>query len=477
MEKKVTLHEWKKESIVSGNNHFFRALSQIYISIAVLDVDSGTGVVLSSRNDGDIVGCEMPWDTLLDRYVCRRVYEEDKERIYSMFSLASLSLFSNSGMKEKNIEVRCLLDTSGVYDWVEVNSSIFDASTRQLLITTRNISEMKMQKRVLDKFLYHQNCDFFILVNMAENNYEYFDVSTGLLPVPEMGCTDYMEDMIRFNSRYVVKSEADKVISLMSLDTMRDILADKEEYSFTSGIITDSGEYRRARMQLISFDRTKQQVIITRSDITQVYLEEKQRNEQMLNAMREAQRDMLTGLYNQTATEKIVTQILTGYQGELAAVMFIDVDNFKMVNDTLGHLQGNEVLKGMADFLKGFLTKDCIAGRVGGDEFLLFLSNIVSIQEVCETGRLICGALEGIRDLIAELPISCSVGISLYPQDGIDYEQLVRKADQALYRSKRYGKNTYSLYSEEMGSSRYSSAISEIDASKCRGSYAFGEDS
>lgn len=300
-------------------------------------------------------------------------------------------------------------------------------------------------------------------MNLPRNNYEFLDVRTGLLPIPKLRCDDYTAEMIEYNSKYIVKSDLERVISIMMPDKVRELLAHQEEYSFTAGMLTETGEYRRAKMQFIMLDRNRELVIMCRSDITDIYMEDRSRNKQLIRALREARRDKLTGLYNQAATEEIVSKMLEDYQGGLAAIVFIDVDNFKMVNDTYGHLHGNELLKKLGGYLKDFPTKECIAGRVGGDEFLIFVPAADSVSDICSAGEQICNAFESFKELTRGLPVSCSVGISHYPQDGLGYEELVSKADQALYQSKRYGKNYCSLYSEDMNVHKFSSAFSSID--------------
>lgn len=457
------LADWLKESPLKQGERFLDALSQFYISISVLELDSHSAVVLSSTYDRDFPRQATPWETLLARFVDAHVYAEDRERVLDLFSCPSLSLFCDGGAAEKNVEIRCRRREADAFEWVELTATVFDRAARQILVTTKNISETSLQKRVLNQYLYHQDCDFFILLSLGENSYRVFDSKKGLLPIPQMGCSDYTADMLLYNNKYVVKSESEKISALMAPENIRVLLSDRDEYAFTAGLMTDSGEYRRAKMQFISFDRTKNLVILARTDITQIYLEEKQRSEQLLYALHAAQRDMLTGLYNQATTETLVSQMLSNYQGDLAAILFIDVDNFKMVNDTLGHLQGNELLRGFAALLRELAVGDRIAGRVGGDEFLLYLPGAATVEEICSVGLRICHAFEQLQALTAGLPVSCSVGISLYPQDGLSYDVLVRKADQALYSAKRHGKNHYYLYSGELETHTFASALSEID--------------
>ena len=133
------------------------------------------------------------------------------------------------------------------------------------------------------------------------------------------------------------------------------------------------------------------------------------------------------------------------------ALIFIDLDHFKQVNDTLGHAVGDELLLQVAQRLQARLREDDTLARLGGDEFLALLPEVNAVDEATRVARRL---IEAIREPFQiddnSFRIGCSLGISLYPEDGDSPEALVRNADTAMYRAKREGRNTYRLFRAEM---------------------------
>lgn len=151
----------------------------------------------------------------------------------------------------------------------------------------------------------------------------------------------------------------------------------------------------------------------------------------------QAQRDALTGLYNKAAIRALVEQRtqckdLPGCQ----AMLIIDVDNFKTVNDTYGHLSGDSVLSDVGVALRGGTRSTDLVGRIGGDEFLVYLPEVTDEAAVRQKAEHLLNALEMIIPASGAAPISCSVGAAVFPCGSIDYYALYKCADQALYRQK-----------------------------------------
>ncbi|MEG2203319.1 MAG: GGDEF domain-containing protein, partial [Christensenellaceae bacterium] len=168
-------------------------------------------------------------------------------------------------------------------------------------------------------------------------------------------------------------------------------------------------------------------------------------------------------LYNHATTASLISQRLAQSTSE-GAFLFIDVDNFKSINDSMGHLKGDYFLKFVAQALRELIGDCGIIGRIGGDEFLIFLQEKQAVKNVELYAKQICKAFSNSHDYsISHLNISCSIGISMYPKDGTDYQTLVQKADQALYHSKKNGKNNYCLYSSKTKVESYESMITKID--------------
>ena len=186
--------------------------------------------------------------------------------------------------------------------------------------------------------------------------------------------------------------------------------------------------------------------------------------------LEQARRDALTNLYNKSAIRELVEQKMaesTG--GKSQAMLIIDVDNFKQVNDTYGHLCGDSLLSDVAETLRGHFRFDGVVGRIGGDEFLVYLPEMEEKKEVAAKTRSLLDALHTLKPLKNALPISCSVGIALFPQKGADYYALYKCADAALYQMKARGKNGFLFFSPKdcggMIPSGYShSAVGVIDS-------------
>lgn len=161
-----------------------------------------------------------------------------------------------------------------------------------------------------------------------------------------------------------------------------------------------------------------------------------------------ATRDPLTGVYNREVTTKKIEKFINGNRNGRHALMFIDIDNFKKVNDNHGHLVGDKVLTHAIDSIREVFTEGEIFGRIGGDEFVIFIGHIMDDEAITNKARKLIEAINrSYKDDNCEITISGSVGIATYPEDGIHYEQLIQCADKALYQVKNMGKNNYMLYS------------------------------
>jgi diguanylate cyclase (GGDEF)-like protein/PAS domain S-box-containing protein len=131
------------------------------------------------------------------------------------------------------------------------------------------------------------------------------------------------------------------------------------------------------------------------------------------------------------------------------AVLFIDLDGFKKVNDTLGHDAGDLLLKGVSQRIKETLRESDTVARMGGDEFILVLDNIESAENALFTANKILKALSEPFDLMGQPGrVGGSIGISIFPDDSEDPDQLVKQADEAMYLAKQSGKNTSRFYRE-----------------------------
>lgn len=162
---------------------------------------------------------------------------------------------------------------------------------------------------------------------------------------------------------------------------------------------------------------------------------------------KKAQTDLLTGLYNKVTTEKLINEYINQDGIEKTSALFaIDIDNFKGVNDNLGHLTGDKVLIDISNKLKKIFRQSDIIGRFGGDEFVVFMKNIPSLELIEKKAQSILKAVKAKIDNNDKCKISASIGVAIYPQNGDSFQQLYENADQALYDTKKTGKNSWKLF-------------------------------
>jgi diguanylate cyclase (GGDEF)-like protein len=169
-----------------------------------------------------------------------------------------------------------------------------------------------------------------------------------------------------------------------------------------------------------------------------------------------ATHDALTGLPNRSlARDRFEQAAATARRaGHSVAMLYLDLDNFKNVNDTLGHGSGDALLKQVSDRLSSLLrTADTVA-RLGGDEFLLLVPEVNNIDAVGEIANKVVTGLMAPFDVMGmEIFAGCSLGVTIFPADGEDFDSLLKKADIAMYRAKESGRNAYRFWDGEMNAS------------------------
>lgn len=168
-----------------------------------------------------------------------------------------------------------------------------------------------------------------------------------------------------------------------------------------------------------------------------------------LELKKKAERDSLTGLYNHNALRVLVDNYLEegGGKEKINALVVIDLDDFKQVNDTYGHRFGDKVIKEVGEMLAETFGETDIIGRIGGDEYLVFCKDMLEMTVIKEKLKSLFERFEnnpiGLRDRYV---VKASVGVAVSPQDGTTYKKLFDRADRNMYAVKKSGKNTYTFH-------------------------------
>lgn len=290
--------------------------------------------------------------------------------------------------------------------------------------------------------------DFDLVLIVKQDLTEISSVTSFILRLLTFACI-LIFVCVTFISRKFAKSYTDPIISLR--DAMR--VASDGNLTVQSNIKVNNefGELSKNFNKMLH-------IIKTNYDDLESMHEELLSNEEQLRSNYDhieflAYHDTLTKLPNKLAFLDNVNAILDSSRFTLLkhAVYFVDLDNFKTVNDTLGHEYGDKLLARTAQILTSLLASSGMIARAGGDEFLLFRENIQSNEEANEFASRIINHFTNPIDLNGEVVyVSMSIGIALYPENGINSNDLIKNADIAMYKSKDTGKNKYTIFDKKM---------------------------
>ncbi len=220
------------------------------------------------------------------------------------------------------------------------------------------------------------------------------------------------------------------------------------------------------RTPLIGLDDTIRGLIGVSRDITARWEAEQQIRRQSETLQYQAQHDELTGLPNRALLNDRLDKAIAkaNRSGGQFAVLFIDLDQFKQINDSFGHAKGDMVLKDVALRLNRLIREEDTLSRLGGDEFVIIIEQLHRLRHASVMAEKIILALrEPISDRQNDLYLTSSIGISTFPQDGRNSQDLMKNADAAMYKAKEQGRNNYQFYSAEMTKIAYERVMMESD--------------
>jgi len=270
------------------------------------------------------------------------------------------------------------------------------------------------------------------------------------------------DEFMRTNTRYPKKfSEGGDYLAALRqlakngndswLDFLRGVEAvaqgEKKEFSQETALhVGDEVHWFLSRCQQFSGRGKSRQTIAVHAPITELKTAENA-------AYQLAYFDSLTGLPNRLMLNDRLRHALDWAQreGKCLAVMFLDLDHFKVINDSLGHTAGDELLRAVGRRLTGCIRKTDTVARIGGDEFIILLPSLARLDDVSKLAEKIIHSLtRPFRIRGQDIYTSTSIGISIFPDDSNAAETLIRNADLAMYQAKEHGRNTFMLFSEKM---------------------------
>ena len=170
-------------------------------------------------------------------------------------------------------------------------------------------------------------------------------------------------------------------------------------------------------------------------------------NEKKKELEDKADTDQLTGLNNKLATERKIKEYMAKHPDKQSMMFILDIDNFKKINDTMGHAFGDEVLRSLGTQIGSIFRASDIIGRVGGDEFMVFLKDIPNDETILKEARKVEEFFKNFQaGEYVKYKATASIGVAVFPQEGAEFEALYKAADQGLYKAKKRGKNQLAFY-------------------------------
>lgn len=417
-----------------------RALDQVFFSILLVKPFEETVLVLHSQDHPEWVGRELLWQPYLEGYG-KILSQQGQETILKRLNSAALRTLCENNEGGMGVSVSYKKEQATNWLAISVQPKQQPDGTWHVYLFVRPANDEHLRQSIVDLYVY-RNCDYFIYLDAAHNSYITFSLDADSPSKPPAVSDNYERDLEEYARTYVVPEDQEMVIREMGIERVLDDLEAYGIHTFTTGLNEPGLGYRRKQLTYLYYDRDAQTILLSRTDITGIYLEQQRQQEALEEARRQALHDSKTGLLNDKGIVEAVDKALEVEQS--GALLFIDLDDFKKINDTLGHQKGDHLLRQVARVLRQQSHAKDLQGRVGGDEFIVFLRGVKSYEEIEKTAIQICTGIAYLADEDTSFSaVSASIGIAVAPTDGVSYAELMQVADRRSYRVKAKGKNGY----------------------------------
>lgn len=256
----------------------------------------------------------------------------------------------------------------------------------------------------------------------------------------------YTEAVDIYAEKYVHPDNIEEFKNFYNVESIKNIYANGvREFSHLAYQDTDGNGYKWIEFKSRLFESSVTNALKITTILSN--LDDEIRYKELLK--KKAETDPLTRLLNRESVFEQINECITGSGAQQNhALLFMDLDNFKQVNDNMGHPFGDRVLEDVAFKLKSLFREDDIIGRVGGDEFLILLRNVTSRQDAEIRIKRIFEATHFCGTQDCDMMVECSVGVAMYMAEGKTMERLYSEADKAMYMAKQGGRNRIVFYDE-----------------------------
>lgn len=432
-----------KDEIISYDKKWLRDL-QIKIS----EVESYTGFV--HRVTSAIVHPEYLEETT--NYLSVKFIMAAFERGEQLISLTYRKMIHNLGYRWVKNSINIIKDeSSGDINARCYIKDINEEKEKEIGI----LKEQEFYKKVIAtaKITYTVNISKNQLISGHENWGEKFNIEQ----------SDNYEQMVKETSKKTIYPADQNIVkkTFLCQNLLSKYKKGEDRILCNYRVTTETGDFIWMRCIMSLFEHPQTKNLTAYSYI--VNIDQKKKEE--LKLIHKAEHDALSGFLNKDSTEKYIMEFLrkSSARDSNHAFLIIDIDRFKAINDNFGHIFGDVILSQVADKITKLFRARDILGRIGGDEFVVFMKSIKDKKAAIQKAKAIC---ETVVDVFTQngvdYRISASVGIAYYDEHGKTYQELYQHSDSALYVSKEKGRDQYTVYNKNINNSP--TAIKAIDS-------------
>lgn len=386
-----------------------------------------------------ITGDVISDDKNMHLALIKSAHEKDKEKVINTLKK------SIDNKEDFDIDYR-IVTNEGKVVWIKNRGKIVSYKDQNILHGV--IIDITEEKNAVESLMISEE-KYHIICEHIDNLYFQWDAEKDKLNVCEKWNESFMygpveDDLVEnlIHSKNIHKDDIGTIIN-----TIRKVMNGTKKAECEIRILTKDDIYIWVKIKATGIFDNENNLKRVMGMVININ-DEKIEKEKLIY---EAQRDGLTKLYNKTNTELFIDEyIKTEGKNKTGSLFILDLDDFKSINDNMGHINGDKALMITAENLRTVFGENNIIGRIGGDEFIAFLKDadysctVECAEKLTQTFR--CKT----TDNSVSSRLSTSIGISMYPKDGYTFNELYKKADKVLYNAKLKGKDGYCIYNEEV---------------------------
>ena len=418
--------------------------------VLIYDVNLNENYVLSLRGEDNKI-VKLSFESYRESIQNMAKLYLNSDKIEKFLSIAHLKTIRNEeSTKYLDIQKNNIGYESFMQGWYRITLSVKSQLENHVIIMIKRSDRFGIVSNIIQQYI-NRNFEVIYSVNSTDDTFTKFAQHTNTEDIQLLEGHSFISSCRNYIEKCVVSKDKERILHELNYDSILRKIEENIIYSIEFGIYDEKKFFHQKKVYFHLHDNANKEILIMVVDVTDHYMKCYREKREIETLQKEAMFDGLTELNNRYYFETEYQYYLENegkYQE--SAFLLIDLDNFKKLNDTYGHLVGDKALQVVAKSLREFFRSTDIIARFGGDEFVVLMKHIRG-KEILDPlmDRFLSTMNETFNQDQQLSGLHVSVGISLIPEDGMDFKELYEKADQALYEVKKKGKNSYFIYQKK----------------------------